>query len=442
MARESGQRDWPDRLTGDELKPTDSARSDRRGPAAGEEGFALLLPSNAHLSAPVPTRADVVVVGGGLAGCALAYHLAKFGVEVVLLERGELNREASGTNAGSFHFQIALHQLTGRDLESDRRRLVADVRLLAAAAEVWSGLEEELGTDLGVHVTGGLMVAETAEELELLVTKQRIEQAAGLETEVLTGSRLRSFAPYLAEDLSGACYCAREGHANSLLAAPAFAARAIEAGAQARTHAAVHRIEGPGSGRPSRFKLLTTAGSIEAHRVVNAAGAWAGEVAALSGLNLPLRAEGLHVNVTEPRERMLTPMVQHIGRRLTLKQAANGTFIIGGGWPARPEPAPERYSVRWQSAAGNAAVAVRVMPALADVRVMHMWTGVWASSDDLTPIVGEFEQCPGYFVCVAPTGFTLGPIVARMLAESMVGRSAGGVPVEYRPERAALLAKS
>ena len=134
---------------------------------------------------------------------------------------------------------------------------------------------------------------------------------------------------------------------------------------------------------------------------------------------------------------MLTPMVQHIGRRLTLKQAANGTFIIGGGWPARPEPAPERYSVRWQSAAGNAAVAVRVMPALADVRVMHMWTGVWASSDDLTPIVGEFEQCPGYFVCVAPTGFTLGPIVARMLAESMVGRSAGGVPVEYRPERAA-----
>ena len=188
----------------------------------------------------MPTRADVIVIGGGLAGCALAYHLAKFGVEVVLLERGELNREASGTNAGSFHFQIALHQLTGRDLESDRRRLVADVRLLAAAAEVWSGLEEELGTDLGVHVTGGLMVAETAEELELLVTKQRIEQAAGLETEVLTGSRLRSFAPYLAEDLSGACYCAREGHANSLLAAPAFAARAIEAGAQARTHAAVH----------------------------------------------------------------------------------------------------------------------------------------------------------------------------------------------------------
>ena len=92
---------------------------------------------------------------------------------------------------------------------------------------------------------------------------------------------------------------------------------------------------------------------------------------------------------------MLTPMVQHIGRRLTLKQAANGTFIIGGGWPARPERPPARYSVRWDSAAGNAAVAVRVMPALADVRVMHMWTGVIAFTDDLLPVVGEFGELPG-----------------------------------------------
>ena len=63
-------------------------------------------------------------------------------------------------------------------------------------------------------------------------------------------------------------------------------------------------------------------------------------MAALVGLEPPIRAEGLHLNVTEPREQVLGPMVQHIGRRLTLKQSANGTFIIGGGWPARPEPWP------------------------------------------------------------------------------------------------------
>jgi sarcosine oxidase, subunit beta len=391
----------------------------------------LLVPAAEDLATPLPDRADIVVIGGGLAGCALAYYLARSGAEVVLIERGELNREASGTNAGSFHFQIAIHQLTGSGVDGDHARLLADVRLLAAAARAWAGLEAELDTDLGVHVTGGLMVAETAREFDLLVGKQRIEQQAGLETEVVSGRELRELAPFLADDLAGAVYCGQEGHANPLLAGPAFAARAIEAGARIRTHAPLLSMEQ----LPGKFRLRTGAGDIVAHRVVNAAGAWANDVAALSGLNLPMYSDGLHVSVSEPRERMLTPMVQHIGRRLTLKQAANGTFIIGGGWPARPERPPSRYSVRWDSAAGNAAVALRVMPALRDVRIMHMWTGVIAFTDDLNPLVGEVAGLPGYYVCLASTGFTLAPVLSRMLAESLTGRHRGTLPAEYAPDR-------
>ena len=135
----------------------------------------------------------------------------------------------------------------------------------------------------------------------------------------------------------------------------------------------------------------------------------------------------------EPRQKVLEPLVQHIGRRLTLKQAANGTFIIGGGWPARPEERPVRYSTIWQSAAGNAAVAVRVMPELATVRVVRMWTGVMAFTDDLQPVVGEVASLPGYSICIATTGFTLSPMIAKMLAANIARGEP--LPPEYAPDR-------
>ncbi len=174
-----------------------------------------------------------------LSGCALAYYLARDGVTVTLLERGELNRAASGTNAGSFHLQIAIHQLTGLEVDSLAGRLLTEIRLYVEGAKLWEGLESELDGSLEMHTTGGLMVAETDAELALLHAKQRIEQEAGLETHVLEGEELRSFAPFLAPDLKGATYCAAEGHANPLLAAPLYALRAAQAGAAIRTGAQV-----------------------------------------------------------------------------------------------------------------------------------------------------------------------------------------------------------
>jgi len=148
-------------------------------------------------------KTDVLIVGGGIAGVALAHYLTQAGVDVILAERGALNREASGTNAGSMHLQIAIHQLMhGMDDPAEAERLQRETRLAAAAMELWRELDAEL--DLDWHTTGGLMVAETPAQVQLLHDKKRLEEEAGLETHVLEGDELRRFAPYLSERVIGA----------------------------------------------------------------------------------------------------------------------------------------------------------------------------------------------------------------------------------------------
>jgi glycine/D-amino acid oxidase-like deaminating enzyme len=393
-----------------------------------------LWPTAESSRAPLPAATDVLVVGGGIAGTAMAYYLAKAGVEVTLVERGELNREASGTNAGSFHLQLAIHQLSGQGTAADRERLLAEARLSLKAFSMWQELADELDGPLDVHLTGGWMVAETAEQLRTLHDKHELERLAGIETEVVTGAELRRRAPFFAESVVGATYCPLEGHANPLIVAPLYALRAVQHGAVIRTHTEVTGIDVVAATGARRFTVHTDAGPIDAHRVVDCAGAWSGELAAMVGLRLPVRSEGLHVNVTEPRPHLLTPMVQHIGRRLTLKQTEQNTFIIGGGWPTPEAARPRRYPTSWHSAAGSTAVAVSVVPALADVRVVRTWSGVIVFTDDFSPIVGESERVPGFHACVSSTGFTFSPLLARRLATHMVSSSS-----ERRfPERYAL----
>jgi glycine/D-amino acid oxidase-like deaminating enzyme len=377
------------------------------------------------------TDTDVLVIGGGIAGTAVAYYLAKGGVQVELLDRGQLNREASGTNAGSFHFQLAIHQLSGKGTAADRSRLLSDARASVEAYGLWKTLSDELGADVGLHQTGGWMVAETPEQLTLLHEKHVLEEEAGIHTEVLTGSELRDRAPYFSDRVIGATYCDLEGHANPLIVAPLYARRAVEHGARVRTRTEVFSIDVDDSSASHRFRVHTGSGTIRARRVVNCGGGWAGELGDMVGLRFPIRREGLHVNVTEARVPLLPSMVQHIGRRLTLKQTHHGSFIIGGGWPTPSTGYPRRYPTTWRSAAGNLRVALDVVPQLEDVRVLRTWSGIIAFTDDYSPIVGESVRVPGYFACVASTGFTFSPIYARRIAE-MILDPAGASPFDER----------
>jgi glycine/D-amino acid oxidase-like deaminating enzyme len=376
-----------------------------------------------HHAETSPARLyDTVVIGGGVSGCASAYELAKAGLDVALLERGELNREASGTNAGNVHIQLLSHLNTRPASGEQLAELRAATRLHIEAAAIWRKLEDELETDLGLRLGGGLMIAESDRDLQLLKQKTSLDQELGLETVLLTGDEARRLCPSLSEEVVGAEWCPTEGFVNPLRVAPAFAARAQEQGAEIHVDTAVRAIDVLDR---HRFRIQTAGDPFLARTVVIAAGVGAAAIGEMLGLPLPVSGNTLQVHVTEPREPELVQMIQHIGQRLTLKQTQYGTYIIGGGWPGGSEDTRPARSPQLDTILGNVGLAARLMPGLRDVRLLRSWCGVIPVPAGRPLIIGRYERVPGVFVAITgETGLTLGPVVGRLIAELVQGRTA------------------
>ena len=195
--------------------------------------------------------ADVIVIGGGIAGCTTAYYLAKDGVDVTLLEQFDLNTLASGSNAGSLHAQIQ-HEPFVQNGESWARRYVQALPFYRTSIDLWCSVGPELGKDLEVAREGGLLIASSDQDMRQIEAKMRFERNAGLEIELLSANDLRDIAPYVSSRAVGAGYCPVEGKANPLVAAPAFADAARAAGADIRERSEVTDIRRTGSGFPAR----------------------------------------------------------------------------------------------------------------------------------------------------------------------------------------------
>src|SRR5262245_27450851 len=361
---------------------------------------------------------DILIIGGGLAGTATAYFLAREGAEVLLLEESDLNTQASGSNAGSIHAQIP-HEPFMVEGEDWARIFAPTIPLMLESIRLWQGLEAELGADLEFHLGGGLLVGESEAQLRDIERKARIERAQGLEVEMLGAAELRRIAPYLSERMVGGAFCPTEGKANPLKVTPAFAQAARRQGARLFANTVLTGLAPEANGYLAR----TNRGTIRARRVVDCAGAEAGRVSAMLGVALPIEGHPIQVSVTEPAEPLVKHLVYFAGEKLTLKQARNGSFLIGGGWPARWSAAGDRPAVNLDSLRANLQVAQTVVPRLGSVRLLRVWPAIVNGTADWKPILGEVPGHPGFFMNMFPwMGFTAGPISARVTADLVMGR--------------------
>ena len=367
---------------------------------------------------PLPAETvDTLVIGGGVAGSCLAYWLAREGIEALVVERDDVNLQASGANAGSLHVQLLSFDFAlGRAAGGNR---AADTLPLGPASmALWQEIQRDTGQDLEMKVCGGLMLAENERDIAFLKAKIALEKSRGIEAELIGANELRALEPCIGDVAIAAEWCPGEGKINPLKGTYAVVARAKALGARFRRGSDVQAIERDGT----HWKVTTSRGEIRARRVVNTAGPWAAEVARLAGVDIPVRGAPLQMVVTEPTAPTLSRLVAHADRHLTLKQMGSGAFMIGGGWTAGLDEQHRLSRALRASVEGNLWIASRAVPALADLHAIRIWAGMNVNIDR-APILGEVPGLPGFYNCVSSNGYTLAPVLSRLTAEMLAGRS-------------------
>jgi glycine/D-amino acid oxidase-like deaminating enzyme len=360
-------------------------------------------------------EAEVVVVGGGLSGASIAYHLALRGRAVVLVERGELASGASGASTGwaTVHFASYMAEYPE-----------GHMRLMAQGLELFLELAGSLGEEVELDRSGGLSLIYSDEEL---VAQERLAgrlNAAGIPVEVLSREDVIGLEPQLGGEFVAGLYSPGEALVTAPLLVDALARRAVERGAELLTGTEVVGIDlqdGVVAG------VETTAGRIRAPAVVNAAGLDAVRVAALAGVDLPLYpSRGQQLLLAGPPG-LLSRAVYNPG----LVRPTRAGYLVGG----LREQATERNEMTLSGVARLAEQAVGMLPALAEARVIGTLPGIRPVPADGMPIYGPVRGVRGFYLASLHFGLTLVALTGRVLASYVLGEEPEVDVSSYRYER-------
>jgi sarcosine oxidase subunit beta len=354
----------------------------------------------------------IVILGSGVIGASIAYHLAKSGADVLLVDRRKpaSKPSASWASAGGLRSQ---------------GRHAPEHPLTIAAASRWRSLEAELDANLEVRLSGHLHVAETEAEAAIIEARVKFDSTGGIAIERISGNQLREVAPEITTNAMVGAYTQGDGQAHPGLTAAAFVRAAERAGAKTRFQTDARPLI---MGNRVIGIQCANGDRIDADIVVLATGAWSVALLPELGLDLPIRWRGLQMQLSEVAPPLLGPTVTAVGRNLSLKQGPSGQLMIGGGWLARPiggtEPALEPIDAH---VVGQWSAAQSILPALARLRPAQVWAGAEAQAMDGIPFIGRHGP-EGLYLALGFSnhGFQISPAVGDCVARDLL---AGNEPL-------------
>lgn len=362
-------------------------------------------------------RVKAVVIGGGVVGCSVLFHLAKAGwKDIVLLERKRL------TAGSTWHAAAGFHAMNGDPNVA---------RLQAYTIRLYREIEAISGQDVDLHATGGINIAATPERWDMLRNEAARHKVMGIDTHLVTPSEIEALCPIFdARDVHGGLFDSNEGYLDAYGATLAYAKSAQTMGARVREGVKVEALVPDADG----WRVTTDHGSLHAEHVVNAAGLWAREVGAMAGVELPLVPMEHHYIVTPP-----IPELERLGREIPfmidldggiyLRQEQKGALLGVYEQQSRPwslEGTPWDYgetdllAPRLEDLAPELEYGFRRFKPVENAGIKRIVNGPFTFSPDGNPLVGPVPGLRNYWAaCGVMAGFAQGGGVGLVLSQWM-----------------------
>lgn len=365
--------------------------------------------------------AAVVIIGGGVIGASVAYHLATRGVtDVLVVERNALGSGSTGRSAGGVRQQFSTE---------------VNCRLSMLSVEKLLRFEEETGWDPGFHQVGYLFLLTRPDDWELFQRNVAMQRRLGLEVStVSTEKAQRKVPPLVVDDVLGGTFCPTDGHADPTQVCLGYAAAARARGVEVASGVTVTGI-GVEDGRV--VAVETDCGRVSTPLVVNAAGPWSAQIAALAGLEVPIKPYRRQLYFIErfPQVPDDAPMVVDFATSMYFRREGPGLLL---GMTDRAEPSSFNINTDDEFLAMLIEQAVRRLPSIAHAQLASGWAGLYDVTPDANPIVGPVPEVEGFMMAAGFSGhgFMHSPATGQLIAEMIVDGAARTIDVSpFRIER-------